>query len=254
MGAIVDEFEFLEPEEKETSIEEDSKRLVNYARYFIEKSNKFPNESVQGISVTNISKGITICESNIMPWEHVKFTLNVDELRDLNRDKLVDFSVPFFIEELESIGDRAGTEFGYNQTCHNNLRSVSIHKNVMIINSGTFLLYRKLENIIFEKDSKLLYLGPQAFVGCKSLHKIDLRNCTELETLANNLFTDSAVEVVKLNSNIQTISRRAFENSNVKTVYINEHKYKIEEFLDRLESNNYEPFWYSSKYMEDAEW
>jgi len=254
MGEIVSEFEFLESTEHEPSLEEESQKFVDYANQFLCKSEQFPNKSFQGISVLSICNGINICESSIMPWEHVKFTLNVNELKDLNGDRLVDFSIPFFVEELESIGDKAGTEFGFNQTGHNNLRNISIHKNVMIINSETFLLYRKLENVIFEKDSKLLYLGPQAFLGCKMLHKVDLRNCEELETLANNLFTDSGVEIVKLNSNIQTISKRAFEGSIVKYVYINEHKYKIDDFIERLENNNYEPFWYSNKYMEDTEW
>jgi len=254
MGEIVNEFEFLESKEKETSIEEESQKLVDYAKQFIDKSNQFPNKSFQGIPVANICKCIDICESSIMPWNHIRFTIDVESLKDLSGNRLIDFSIPFFVEELEGLGNKAEAESGYNQTVHNGIKSISIHKNIMIINSETFALYRKLENIIFEKDSKLLYLGPQTFVGCKSLHKVDLRNCTELETLANNLFTDSAVETVKLNSNIQTISRKAFDGSLVKHIYINNHKYKTEDFIQRLENNNYEPFWYSSKYMEDAEW
>lgn len=254
MGEITSEFEFLESHDKEISIEEESKKLIEYAKQFQENGAKRLNKTFQGLTFSSICKGIDICESNVMPWEHVKFTLNVNELKDINGSKILEFSVPFFVEELESIGDKDGTEFGYNHTTHNNLKSIFITKNVMIISSATFLLYRKLEHVTFEKGSKLVYLGPQSFLGCSSLHKLDLRNCTELETLANNLFEDSAVETLKISSNIQTISRRTFDNSNVKFVYVDNHRYKIDVFIEKLEANNYEPFWYSSKYMEDIVW
>lgn len=228
--SVLDEFEFLlEEEPVETTHLEDSQILVEQAKRFLDKCNSNPEETYQGIRLSDFAKCISIGISAIIPWEHVTFTLNVNWLKDIANDKLEVFNIPSFVEELESIGDKDGTEFGYNQSGRNNLKTIFIPSSVIAIAPNTFAFYKKLENIKFENNCKLMYLGKQAFVGCESLHKIDLRNCIYLEDIQENTFMDSGIEILKIHNqiNYNDSFKQALDNSNIKTVFICKEKVEL---------------------------
>ena len=233
---LSDEFEFLNENDDTSTYEEDSESLVNEAKSFINKSHKFSNVTYQGISVLSICESITLGNSSIMPWNHVKFTIDVNKLKDLNNDRIIELYIPSFVEELESIGDKAETEFGYNQAYRNNLKEVFIPKNIVVIADNTFAFYKKLEKISFEKDCKLMYLGEQAFACCEKLQMVDLQNCIYLDEIRNNTFANSAVKVLKINSTIQSIC--SLENTNIETVFIDSDKYDIKTFNRLIKESN----------------
>ena len=244
----MDEFEFLIEEEIEdtSTFEDDSNNYIDLANQFLESIKTFPDRTYQGIPIKAYADSITIGESNIVPWEHVGFTIDVNKLKDLSNNRLEEFIIPSFIEELESIGDKAGTEFGFNQSGRNNLRFIEIPKSVIVIAPNTFAFYKKLESIKFEKNCKLIYLGSQAFVGCESLHTIDLRNCVDLDELKDGTFDVSCITTLKISSNI--IKMCSLLNTNIKTVYIDNEAYSIEKFNQLMDDSLSSVFWIDTEY------
>lgn len=248
MGAILDEFEFLiEDEIEDTStFEDDSNNYINIAKQFLDTISAFPDRTYQGIPIKAYADSITIGESNIVPWEHVGFTIDVNKLKDLSNHRLEEFIIPSFVEEIESIGDKAGTEFGFNQSGRNNLRYIEIPKSIIVIAPNTFAFYKKLESIKFERNSKLIYLGSQAFVGCESLHTLDLRNCTDLDELKESTFDGSGILTLKISSNIKNMC--SLRNTNIQTVYLDDEAYSIEKFNQLMDDSLASVFWIDTEY------
>lgn len=244
----MDEFDFLVEEEVEdnSTFEDDSNNYINLAKQFLDSIEAFPNRTYQGIPIKAYADSITIGESSIVPWEHVGFTIDVNKLKDLANHRLEEFILPSFIEELESIGDKAGTEFGFNQSGRNVLRYIEIPKSVIVIAPNTFAFYKKLESVKFEKDSKLIYLGSQAFVGCESLHTLDLRNCIDLDELKEGTFNGSGITTLKINSNIKNMC--SLRNTNIKTVYVDNKSYSIDKFNQLMEDSLSSVFWITTEY------
>jgi hypothetical protein len=239
VGSIEDEFEFLEQEEIEvpqTSFVDDSNAMIAEAKEFMRKTKLYPDRTYQGIPVTSISNSLTVGKSDIMTWNHVKFTINVNNLKDISGGKLEELTIPSFVEEIESIGDRDGIEFGYNQAGRNRLRNIILPSNLIVIAPNTFAFYKKLECVSIESNCKLLYLGQQAFACCESLHTLDLRNCEYLDEIPSNCFTNSSIEVLKLNRNVKQI--KELKNTNIKEVHIDTDVYNIDEFNYRLQECN----------------
>lgn len=248
MGAVLDEFGFLVEEEIEdnSTFEDDSNNYIALAKQFIDSIGNFPDRTYQGIPIQAYADSIHIGKSDIVPWEHVKFTLNVNNLKDLSNHRLEDFIIPSFIEEIESIGDKAGAEFGFNQSGRNVLKYIEIPSSVIVIAPNTFAFYKKLENIVFKENSKLIYLGEQAFVGCESLHTLDLRKCVDLDEIKDGTFDCSGIHTLKISSNIKKICN--LSNTNIKTVYVDNEAYKIKEFNQLMEDSISDVFWLSASY------
>lgn len=233
---ITDEFEFLMEEIEETTYEEDSNSLIEEANNFMEKTSLYPDRTYQGIAVTAIKESLFIKETDIMPWNHVGMTIDINKLKDISGEKLTELYIPTFVEEIESIGDRAGTEFGYNQSHRNNLKFVNIPRNIIVIAPNTFAFYKNLEKVKFEENCKLMYLGKQAFAYCEKLKVLDLRNCIYLDEIKDNTFINSGIEILKISNTIQKIS--PIHNTNINTIFLNNKKFSLEEFNNLLIENN----------------
>ena len=248
MGAVLNEFDFLIEEDVEdnSTFEDDSNKYIEIANKYMESSKLFPDRTYQGIPMSAYINSIYIGESNIVPWNHVGFTMNVNDLKDLSNHRLEEFIVPDFIEELESIGDKAGTEFGFNQSGRNNLKYIEIPTSIIVIAPSTFAFYKKLENIKFKKNCRLIYLGSQTFVGCDSLHTLDLRNCINLDELKDGTFDGSNIQTLKISSNITKMCD--LSKTNIKTVYIDDTAYNIEEFNNLMNDTLSDVFWIDNTY------
>lgn len=234
MGSVMDEFEFIAEEivEDNSTFEDDSNELVVKAENFIDSASKYPDKTYQGIPIKQYIQCISIGETEIVSWNHVKWTMNVNKLKDLDDNKLEEFVVPSFVEELDGIGNKEGAEFGFNQSGRNKLRYIYIPENVIVIAPYTFAFYKKLENIEFSDNSKLIYLGAYTFVGCDKLHTVDLRKCKELDEIKDGTFDNSAVKVLKISSNIKKMC--SLDKTNIETVYVDNNIYSAEEFNDLI--------------------
>jgi hypothetical protein len=249
MSSLIDEFDFAMQDEEEveqTTYEEDSRRFIEEATKFITNAKKNTKITYQGIKSTDFINAISIGKSDIMPWEHVSFTLDVSKLKDVSGNKLDSLTIPSFVEELRSICDKGEIGFGFNQTARNKLRVIEIPSSVVVIAQNTFAMYKKLEEVIFENNCKLMILGNYTFFNCTSLHTLDLRNCEYLSDIPKNVFEQSGIKILKLNSGVQ--SMYPLENTEISTVYIDDEKYSIEEFNSRLRevqstNNNSNVFW-----------
>lgn len=234
MGNILDEFEFILAEEPEdtTTFIDDSNEFIAEAHAFIKKMQSNTKSTYQGIKGQNIVECISIGKTDIMPWDHVTFTLDIIKLRNIGNNKLEDFVIPPFIEELCSTGDKGILGFGYNNTGHNFLKHITIPSSVVVIAPNTFTFYKRLESIIFEERSKLMYLGDQAFVGCESLHTLNLTSCRYLDKIYSNTFSASGITKLKLPNTIEIIS--PLSSTSIEQVYIDEDAYTISEFNTRV--------------------
>lgn len=222
MGNVLDEFDFLL--DKSTFID-DTNNLIDKANKFIDNANKNPDCTFQGIKLIDIAACISIDKSDIYNETHVIFTINLNKLKDINNEPIREFKVPDFVEELQSVGDKEGTEFGYNQSHKNFIKTISIGKELKILASNVFALYKNLENINFEKDSQLIFIGSGAFACCEKLKILDLRNCTELDEIHDGALDGSGIETLKVCNTFKNIGKT--DNINIKTVYIGTKKNDI---------------------------
>lgn len=225
MGVVSDEFNFLIADEIEceTTFEDDSKEYVEQANRFLEQAKQYADRTIQGIPASSIAECISICKTDIMPWEHTVFTIDVNKLKNIGNIRLSELKIPAFIEEVQSIGDKAETEFGFNQSHRNYLKTIYIPKSVAVIADNTFAFYKNLENVIFEDESKLIYIGEQAFACCEKLHSIDFRKCKELDSIHCNVFSGTHIETLKLAKVLENLDNIA----DIKTLYIGNNKYNI---------------------------
>lgn len=243
VGEILDEFNGLLEEQVEdnSTFEDDSLILVNRANMFLDKLYKSQETSYFGIDKHSYIDCISIGKTERMPWEHVKFTIDVSKLKDLAYNKLEEFIVPAFVEELESIGEDGEDGFGFNQTCRNILKFIEIPSSVVLIAPYTFAFYKKLQTIKFMKDCKLIYLGTQAFAGCESLHTLDLRNCKDLDEICEGAFDLSNITILKINSNLKNMCK--LDNTIIEKIYVDDRCYSRKEFEQLIIDNNNSVFW-----------
>lgn len=249
MSGIFEEFEsFFEKEYTSEELTEsyilDSRKNIERAQKILDTQEK--NTTYSGIDKESWRKLLSFEKTSTIPWKHVTMTLDVSCLKDINGYKLEELSIPPFVEELESIGDRNNSGFGYNESGRNFLKNISIHNNLVAISDSTFAFYKRLETISFEKDCSLISIGKQAFAYCESLQVLDLRNCKYLEEIPDNCFIYSGIEILKLNSKVN--SMKHLYNTDIKTVFIDNDKYNIDEFNQRLEEiqvtpDSREVFW-----------
>lgn len=218
--------------------------IIDSLTYISKAKECMRQETLYGIYTSSISKTLKYSSTDVIPWEHVTMYLDTTKLNDISGQKIREFRVFDFVEELNTIPN---TEFGFgfNNSHRNLLESLVIPENVLVINSKTFAFYKKLKSITFEDDCKLLKIGTQAFAYCEKLHTLDLSKCEYLEELSEDMLYGSGVTILKLNTNIKKIPECAFNNSKVKTVIIGDTRYKLSELLDMININNGEPFWYT---------
>lgn len=226
------EFEFLIQEEKEDNLtfEDESNMYIEQANKFIDNISLYPGRTYQGIDLNAIKESIFIGKTDVMPWDHVSFTINVNSLKDINNDRLKELFIPPFVEELESIGNRDGSEFGYNQFGRNKLKKVIIPKSIVYIAPKTFAFYRSLENVEFEQGSRLLSIGTQAFIACNNIRTIDFRNCENLDEIKEGTFEASGLTTLKINSNTKKIFD--ISNTDIKTIFIDSERLTAKQFIE----------------------
>lgn len=244
MGILIDEFSDMLENEVEAVVDKtvylnDSIDCINKAKNFL-----FLNKggTYSGILIDNFSNMLSYNKTEIINWEHVTFTLDVKEMRDVSEHKLQDLVIPDFVEEIKGIGD-TGSGFGFNDGSRGNIRHVSIPENLLVIDDNTFAFHRKLESITFDRNSSLMYIGKQAFAYCENLSNLDLSNCEYLENLYKGTFMYSGITKLHLNENIRFIDKDAFIESKIQTIYIGDKVYTLNEFLAEHQACNYEPFW-----------
>lgn len=223
--SITEEFSFLMGDEDTTTFEEDSQAYIEEAIRYKSRVSENINRTVQGIKFVSLCQCISIEKTEIMPWEHTVFTLDVNVLKNIDNRKLSDFRVPPFIEEIRSIENKGDQGFGYNQAWRNGLKYIYIPKSVAVIAHNTFAFYRKLNKIEFEKESKLIFIGNYAFGYCESLHSLDFRNCKNLDSIGHNVFEGSSIKTLKISENT---SAKELKESNIRSIYRNGFKVDIE--------------------------
>lgn len=215
---LISEFEFIIGDESETEYNHDSHKCVNRAIKFLENK-----ASYQGIDKDKFKDLICIGESDTIPWNHVKLTLSVDKLRLITGERLKEFIIPSFVEEIEGTNDSI---FGHNDTTINIVKYLYIPKSTIMIAPHAFSMYTKLEKVEFEEDSELLSLGDYAFACCDKLHTLDLTNCKYLDDIKENTFKNSDLKVLKINSNLlknknsKKALLKSLENTNNEVIVI----------------------------------
>lgn len=236
---LVDEFsDFLE-EDKDCSSESDT-------NLYIEKYNEFCNSRIttfSGVSKDSIKQCISIESTQYIPWKHTSLTLDISVLRDISKPRITEFNVPSFVEELQCIGDKNHSGFGFNEYGRNHLKSIMIPSSIFAIANETFKLYRKLENIAIQDCSRLTIIGDEAFAYCENLKELDLSNCDKLRVIGDSIFAESSVKILKINSKTRNFNKNTFNKSNLKSIYVDDTKYSFKYFMNMLENNNFEAFW-----------
>lgn len=118
-------------------------------------------------------------------FEHVRFT---------------NISLP---ESLETIG-----EYAFSNTA---ATALYIPKNVIRIKEGAFS-YNLFTSISFQENSKLIYIGKEAFYLCQKISNIVFPD--ELETIATKAFSSCvSLESVTISKSVSNIGLQAFENA-----------------------------------------
>lgn len=236
---LVDEFEDLLEEDKNCNSEKDT-------ALYIKQYKEFCNSEVytfSGVHRDSIKQCISIESTQYIPWEHINLILDVSILRDISKPRITEFKVPEFVEEIQCIGDKNHSGFGFNEYGRNHLKSIMISSSVFAIANEAFKLYRKLENIAIQDCSRLTIIGDEAFAYCENLKEIDLSKCDKLRTIGESIFAESNVKVLKINSKTRNFNRNTFIKSNLKSIYVDDTKYSFKYFIDMLENNNFEAFW-----------
>lgn len=240
MGELLSEFSDLLA--VETTYEEDSAKLIEDAKRFIHNSALHPKCTYQGISVNNICNCIGIGRTELVTWEHVSFTIDLEFIKDINNGKIEVLSIPTFTEEVRSSGKKLSEQFGFNQNIRNNIKTIKIPLCTTVIAPSTFAFFKKLEHIEFEESSRLMYLGDYAFAYCESLNTLDLRECKFLEEISKNTFLNSGIKHLKISSSIRKMY--PIRDCELQYITIDKHRYTIDEFNSQLNDAG-EVFWYS---------
>ena len=243
MGIISQEFEFITTDD--TLDLDSSPRLVEKANIFISKATKYPDKTFQGIRVKEIADQMEICETKLIPWEHVKFNINLSKLRSVAGEKLEYLFIPNFAEEIIGVD----TEFGINNTMANNVKYITLTANVLIINPNTFMMYKKLKEFKVDAESKLFTICSNAFAFCESLKELDLTNCRHLETIQIGAFDNSGIKTLRINSCVSSMC--SIENTNIQKVYVDNTLYTRKEFIENMNDTNGEVFWFTPNSWDD---
>jgi len=225
MGKLLDDFaEFIDEEDEDEDYERVSLQNIKKAQDICTR------RSYYGINPNNLLAQFKYNNTKLLPWKHVTMSLDTNNLVTISGDKLEEFRVFEFIEELDCIGENG---IGFNNCNLNRLKVVTIPKQVLVINNSCFAFFKKLHTINFEDDSELLYIGNNVFAYCKELKVVDLSMCYKLEQLGKDMFIGSGVKTIKLNSNIKYIDNNTFRGSNIQEVYVDNYRYEMEEFMEK---------------------
>lgn len=236
---LVDEFSELLEEDKDCSSKSDT-------ALYIERYNEFCSSNIttfSGVHKDSIKQCISIESTQYIPWEHINLILDVSILRDISKPRITEFKIPEFVEEIQCIGDKNHSGFGFNEYGRNHLKSIMISSSVFAIANEAFKLYRKLENVAVQDYSRLTIIGDEAFACCENLKELDLSECDKLRIIGENVFAESNIKVLKINSKTRNFNKNTFIKSNLKSVYVDDTKYSFKYFIDMLENNNFEAFW-----------
>lgn len=241
MSDLLDEFSDMIDEQAEIDNlpENVSKRLLVSYQEFLDN----PSKTFSGVDKNSIQACLKVCETEEMPWEHVCMAIDVSVLRDISKPRLSNFSIPPFVEELEGIGNKNNSGFGFNEFGRNHLKSVVIPSSVCVISKETFAFYRKLESVTMPQESKLRNIGKDAFAYCENLKELDLSNCEYLQYLPEYLIASSGTKKLRINSSIQSIHPDTFKASSLDTVYVDNDKYSFTEFFKKITYHNFKAFW-----------
>ena len=233
-NSVLSEFEFMIDDDV-PDFEKESAELIAKARQ-IQRV-----RTLNGIDTRKISEHLRFNATANIPWQHVTLNVTPSLFGDINNDRITDFVVFDFVEEIETnLNNTLGI---INNSFRNRIEHLTITKNVKIINSYSFAFYKNLKAVEFEENSQLWCIGQSVFEHCVKLKTLDLSNCSELEFIPGNLVRDSAVMNLSLSTGVKRIVQGAFDDSSVKYIKIGKDKYKINDFLQQLEFNNYEAFW-----------
>lgn len=236
--SLSDDFADLLEENQEENLEEASK-------IYISEYNKFCKSNMQtysGVYKDSIQQCITLDKTDVIPWEHISIVIDISKIRDISKPRITEFKVPEFIEEIQCLGD-SNSGFGFNEYDRNHLKSIMIPSSVYCISKEAFKLYRKLESVHFQDDSRLNIVQDEAFAYCENITDLDLYKCSKLKTLGKNVFVESNIKVLKLNSRTRNFQPETFNSCIIHTVYIDERKYKFKDFIEMLRDNDFEAFW-----------
>ena len=75
---------------------------------------------------------------------------------------------------------------------------------------------------------------------------MDLRRCQDLDELKEGTFDGSDIKTLKISSNIRKMC--SLSNTNIKTVYVDDEAYSIEEFNRLMRNSVSDVFWISTSY------
>lgn len=210
MGIVIDEFDLIinalgkdVKTDKEISLD-----YIHKAQEFIKDKvfeNNTRNKTVQGIQAKDFISLISIETTSSIEHEHTVFTLDFFKLKTINNTGITDLVIPSFIEEIRSTEDEYLDMLGFNQFAINRLEYIKIPKSVKSIASNTFVLYRKLKTIEFEKESRLEFIGKNAFSNCENLKVIDLTLCIGLNEINRNIIDSKGLHKLKMSCNINFI-------------------------------------------------
>lgn len=226
--SIVNEFADLE------SSDESTNAVDVYNKYIDTAFESLNGTTINGIIADNVVRILSTAPTDLIEYGHVSIKMNTDSLCYLGGTLVRDFRVFDFISEIFS---------GDNVNQFSCIENIVLPKSVEVINSEAFYNYHFLKNVIFEDNSELRYIGPGAFMYCTKLFKLDLSACEKLEVITDNIFACSGIKTVKLPDKLREVSNKAFDNSNVTSVIVGGTKYRLSEFMDALEKNNYHNFW-----------
>lgn len=236
---LLEEFEGLLEEEHEENLVESSEHYMKLYKDFCN------NEATtfSGVYKSSIIQCIHVGETVTIPRMHVTMTIDISKIRDISKPRITEFKIPEFVEEIQCVGDENHSGFGFNEYGRNHLKSVIIPSSVYTIADKTFKMYRKLESVIFQDDSRLRVLGDEAFACCENLKDLDISMCHKITTLGKYIFTGSSVKTLRINSRLRNFDEMTFSGSVINKVYVDDRKYKFTDFINMLRDNHFEAFW-----------
>ncbi len=96
-----------------------------------------------------------------------------------------------------------------------------VPESVEYIGSNSFRYCESLNEVVFDRNSKLSDVGNYAFASCRSLTEFDVPS--GVNTLNNGLFYDSGINNFTITSNITEICPSVFSLTNITEIYIPAH-------------------------------
>lgn len=108
---------------------------------------------------------------------------------------------------------------------NNELKKITIPKNVEVINEIAFSGFENLEEVIFDKDSNLLAISQRAFRDTPKLRNIILPD--KLEFIGWSAFENSGIESLKIPKGVKQINNATFADCGNLTSIILHNELKV---------------------------